>query len=69
MSDIVTEVTNDWVSTFEKLENQNGFMWYIAGQGLLPECVDPQDERVIALCKKAAQHDAQIRDIAQKAAQ
>lgn len=56
MRDIVTEVTNDWVSIFEKPENQNGFMWRMAGQGLLPECVDPQDERVVALCMKAAQH-------------
>jgi hypothetical protein len=53
--DIIQEVTNDWVECFEKPENQNGFMWRMAAQGLLPECVDPQDERVKVLCEKAAQ--------------
>lgn len=51
--DVVLQTTNDWVSTFEKPENQNGFMWRMAAQGVLPDCVDPNDVRVISIVARA----------------
>lgn len=51
--DVVAEVTNDWVETFSDPKNQNGFMWRMAADMMLSECVDPTDPRVIALCNKA----------------
>jgi len=50
---VFEEVTNDWVATFEKPENQNGFMWRMAAQDTLPKGVNPNDERVIGLCRAA----------------
>ena len=51
---IIAEITDDWVETFKKPENQNGFMWRMAACGVLPQGVDIYDGRVVKLCKQAA---------------
>jgi len=52
---ISEEITDDWASCFGEEENQNGFFWRMAARGILPDGVNPNDERVKALCQKAAQ--------------
>lgn len=51
---ISEEITDDWVGCFGEEENQNGFFWRMAARGILPDGVNPNDERVKALCRKAA---------------
>lgn len=53
LEDMMKEVTDDWVATFEKPENQNGFVWRMAARCELPYGVNGFDERVIALVKLA----------------
>lgn len=47
------ETTNDWVQTFSNPKFQTGFMWRMTALGILPDGVNPDDARVVELCKKA----------------
>ena len=53
MRDLYKVITDDWVETFKDPKNQNGFMWYAAARGIMPQGVDTTDKRVIALCSLA----------------
>lgn len=46
-------ITAEFIECYEKPENQNGVTWRMIGNGVLPEYVDPDNEKVKALIEKA----------------
>lgn len=53
MQSVTDEVTQDWVEIFSDESNQNGFIWRMAAEGILPDGVNQEDDRVKELCRKA----------------
>lgn len=56
VTNISLELTEDWIDYLSDPINQSGFMWVMAGHEMLPEGVDPNNERVIVLCQQAKEH-------------
>lgn len=51
-SDVVKEVTDDFVGAFVKDEDYEGPVARLVGMGCLPDGVDPSDPRVVKIVER-----------------
>jgi len=58
---VVREVTDDFCSVFETDEDYRGIFARLTAD-VLPECVDPEDERVVAIVERCRKERATVCD-------